>query len=215
VDERTMVELAVVDLNSATGVAAAVVLVVTPQGNTSGVLVDRDGHILTNWHTVHDYDAVVVMFKQAGGSLPAYDSLVRARVVAHSKFADLALLKAESIPAAIEPVTIAAKVEAQSGAPIHAIGHAGGRDSNRQWQHGVANLNRVRRGSSWYSTQRVLHRADVIRATMNLVQDFAGAPLFNNQLELIGLGAMVREEKGEIVGISASTIRVFLAGSSG
>ena len=59
-----------------------------------------------------------------------------------------------------------------------------------------------------------MHRADVIRAEMDLAHDVTGAPLFNDQLELIGLGAMVRADKGEIVDVSAATIQAFLKGSS-
>ena len=210
---RAATQAAVVDLNSASGVASAVVLVVTPQGSTSGVLVDRSGHILTNWNTVHDFDRVVVMFKQSGSSGPARDKLMSARVVAHSKYADLALLKIESVPAGYAPVSLVAKVDAQRGALIHAIGHSGGRASAGQWRHDIANMDRIRRGSSWYSTQRVLHRADVIRAVMDPVRNIAGAPLFNNQLQLIGLGTLVRADKGEVLGVSAATIRAFLTGS--
>jgi hypothetical protein len=42
-------------------------------------------------------------------------------------------------------------------------------------------------------------------------QDVAGVPLFNNALELVGLGAMSRGDKGELIGISAGTLRTFLA----
>ncbi|MFT5174943.1 MAG: hypothetical protein ACI8W7_003132, partial [Gammaproteobacteria bacterium] len=206
-------QLAVVDLNSSSGIAAAVVLVVTGRGSTSGVLVDLTGHILTNWHTIHDYDEVVVMFKQAGASTPARENLMRARVVAHSKYADLALLKVESVPVGLTPAVLVEKVATPGGAPIHAIGHAGGRASSGQWQHDIAKMGRVRFGSSWYSTKRVLHRGDVIRAEMTPGRDVSGAPLFNNQLQLIGLGVVVRTDKGEITGVSARTIRTFLVGA--
>ena len=206
-------QLAVVDLNSNSGIAAAVVLVVTGSGSTSGVLVDHTGHILTNWHTVHDYDEVIVMFKQAGASIPALENRMRARVVAHSKYADLALLKVESVPEGLTPAVLVDKVVTTGGAPIHAIGHAGCRASTGQWQHDIAKMDRVRLGSSWYSTKRVLHRGDVIRSEMTPGRDVSGAALFNNQLQLIGLGAVVRTDKGEITGVAARTIRTFLAGA--
>ncbi|MFT5448416.1 MAG: hypothetical protein ACI9DC_003600 [Gammaproteobacteria bacterium] len=211
---KAVTALASVDVNSDGGVASSVVLVITPSGSTSGVLIDRNGHVLTNWHSVNMLDEVVVMFKQSQGSKPRRNDPARARVVAHSKFANLALLKVESVPAGLVPARVIAEVEMERGAPIHAIGHGGGRGGDGQWRHDIASLDRVRRSSSWYSAQRVLHRADVIRAEMDPVQDVTGAPLFNNQLELIGLGAMVRADKGEIVGVSAATIRAFLGGSS-
>ncbi len=201
--------LAEVDLASNRGAAGAVVMVVSPEGATGGVLVDDTGHVLTNWHSVQGYDAVVVVFKAAGGNGPAAGTGARARVVAHSKFADLALLRVEEPPAGIAAPALVAQVEVDSGAPIHAIGP--GEDG--RWRHTVATVDRIRRNSSWYSSRRVLHRADVVRAEMTAARELVGAPLFNNRLELVGLGAMVRSDKGELIGVTAGTIRAFLAGS--
>lgn len=61
-------QLAQVDLSSNSGAAGAVVMVVSPEGATSGVLVDSLGHVLTNWHSVRGYDALLVVFKQSGGT---------------------------------------------------------------------------------------------------------------------------------------------------
>jgi S1-C subfamily serine protease len=199
--------LAPVDLSSNAGAAAAVVMVVTPEGATSGVLVNERGHVLTNWHSVRAYDAVLVLFKQADGTGPAVATRSLARLVAHSKFADLALLQVDSLPSGIAPPVLVSRVEVDAGAPLHAIGPG----DDGQWRHSVATVDRIRRNSSWYSTRRVLHRADVVRAEMADPQDVAGVPLFNNALELVGLGAMSRGDKGELIGISAGTLRSFLA----
>jgi S1-C subfamily serine protease len=198
--------LARVDLSSNDGPAGAVVRVVTPTGAGSGVVLDRDGHLLTNWHVVRGVDRMMVYFKRVGSADAAHATRSQARILAHSKFSDLALLKVETLPPGLTPPAIAAEIEIRAGAPIHAIGHTG----DGRWQHLVATAERVRPNSSWYSTDRVLHRADVIRAALSGASDLSGAPLFNDRLELIGLGAMMRDDKGELVGVSADTIRAFL-----
>jgi hypothetical protein len=134
---RTVTALASVDVNSDRGVASSVVLVIMSK-----------------------FDEVVVMFKQRQGSRPRRNDAVRARVVAHSKFADLALLKVETVPAGLAPAVVVADVEMESGSPIHAIGHATGRGGDGQWRHDIASVDRVRRSSSWYSAQRVLAHWD-------------------------------------------------------
>lgn len=209
--EQSAARLAQVDLSGNAGAAAAVVMVVTPEGATSGVLVNERGHVLTNWHSVRAYDAVQVLFKQAGGTGPAAATRSRARLVAHSKFSDLALLQVDSLPAGIAPPVLVSRVEVDGGAPLHAIGPG----ADGHWRHSVATLDRIRRNSSWYSTRRVLHRADVVRAEMADPLDVAGVPLFNDALELVGLGAMSRNDKGELIGISAGTLRAFLAAAGG
>jgi S1-C subfamily serine protease len=199
--------LAQVDLTSNSGAAGAVVMIVSPEGATAGVLVDGLGHVLTNWHSVRSYDVLLVVFKQAGSTGPATATRSPARVVGHSKFSDLALLKVDALPSGIAAPVLVSKVEVDSGSPIHAISPG----DDGQWHHSVATVDRIRRNSSWYSARRVLHRADVIRAQMTDPRDVAGAPLFNNKLELVGLGAMVRTDKGELIGVSAGTLRAFLA----
>jgi len=78
------------------------------------------------------------------------------------------------------------------------------------WEHRVATVERLRPDSSWYSQQRVLHRGDVIRAEVAAPGGLDGAPLFDAEMRLVGLSAMVRSNKGELIGVSADTIRAFL-----
>jgi hypothetical protein len=201
---QALARLVDVDLEAVDGPAAAVVLVVTPDGSSSGVVLDAEGHLLTNWRGVRGYDVVVVYFKSRGGPGPV--GATRARVLGHSKFADLALLRAEAPPPLEGIPPIVAGVEMEQGALVHAIGHG----AEPTWQHVMVTVDRVRPDSSWYSLERVLHRGDVLRCRLTGSTDLSGAPLFNDRLELVGLAAVVRADKQELIGVSADTIRAFL-----
>jgi S1-C subfamily serine protease len=204
VTERAVERLAQLDLEGAEGPAAAVVLVVTPQGMSSGVLLDAEGHLLTSWHGVRGHDVVVVYFKSGSGPRPG--RATRARVLGHSKFSDLALLRTEDAPPVVAIPPLPAEVRVQEGARVHAIGHGAGAG----WQHELVTVERVRPGSSWYSQGRVLHHGDVIRGSLPQAAELSGALLFSDRMELLGLAATVRSDKQELIGVSSDTIRAFL-----
>jgi hypothetical protein len=204
VTERAVEGVARVDLERAEGPAAAVVLIVTPVGTSPGVLLDAEGHLLSSWHGVRGHDVVVVYFKSGSG--PGPGRATRARVLGHSKFSDLALLRTEGVPPTVAIPPPLAEGGVEEGARIHAIGH----DAGPSWRHVVVTVERVRPGSSWYSRGRVLHRGDVIRGSLPQAAELSGALLFSNRMELLGLAATVRNDKQELVGVSADTIRAFL-----
>lgn len=66
------------------------------------------------------------------------------------------------MPPDIAPPVLVARVDVEAGSPLRAVTP----DSDGQWRHVVATADRIRRNSSWYSSRRVLHRADVIRTEM-------------------------------------------------
>ena len=59
-------------------------------GNGSGVVIDKDGHILTNYHVIAGADEVMVTFKNT--------QKYPAKVVGRDRLSDLALLKIEANP---------------------------------------------------------------------------------------------------------------------
>ena len=69
---------------------------VSSGGLGSGFLISSDGQIVTAAHVVQVADEVSVRFVTG--------DVVRAKVVASARNADVALIKAESVPAGIEPV---------------------------------------------------------------------------------------------------------------
>jgi len=191
---------------AADGVASSVVLVVTPSGAGSGVVVDAAGHVLTNWHLVRDYPAVSVLFKSAASARPALERSYVARVVKLNRSADLALLSIEDPPAALRPMPIAKGGDPRRSEVLHALGH----QRSDAWSDLRGVVLQSRPDSSWFSGGSVLHRGDVIRVRVEQSAVIPGVPLLDGRMELVGLGAYVDLPKHELVAVSARTIRAFL-----
>lgn len=129
-----------------------------------------------------------------------------ARVIRLSKTSDLALLRVDDPPAGITPVPIAKTNEIRNGDVVHAVGHP----SNGVRAYTPGKIDQVKPGSSWYAGHDLLHRGTVITAELPDDPGGAGAPLFNNRLELVGIGTMPRHIRGLLTGVSVETMRRFL-----
>jgi len=206
VSEAPLEPVAKVDLSAGDNAAMAVVLVSTPLGAGAGALLDGQGHVLTLWHLVQGYADVTVVFKALDGNEADSDRAYRARVVKVNRFSDLALLQLDQRPSEAVSVRLTGKQAAPIGGVVHAIGQ--GPDGS--WRHILGKVSRVRVGSSWYSGQRILHRGTVLRAKVLDDPGSAGAPLFNNRMELIGISAEGRARDGRLRAVSIDTIRRFL-----
>jgi S1-C subfamily serine protease len=195
-----------VDVNADDNVASAIVLVVTPTGTGTGVLLDNAGHVLANWHVVTGYPTVSVSFKTPDEGVPSAERTHRARVVRLNKSADLALLRIDDVPVDVTPVRFADVNQIRAGDVLHAIGHP----ADGSWSHTLGKISKVKPGSSWYAGRHLLHRGTVIQAKVLDDPGSAGAPLFNNRLELVGISAMRKTKQGVLIGVSVETIERFL-----
>lgn len=195
-----------IDVTAADNVSSSIVLVVTPTGTGSGVLLDDTGHVLANWHVVSGYSTVSVSFKSPNLDMPSMERTFSARVVRLNKTADLALLRVDSPPEDVFPVRFADAAGIKTGDVLHAIGHP----ASGAWTHTLGKIDDVKPESSWYAGRNLLHRGTVIQAKVLDDPGSAGAPLFNNRLELVGISAVARSKKGVLTGVSVETIRRFL-----
>jgi S1-C subfamily serine protease len=195
-----------IDVNANDNVASAIVLVVTPTGTGTGVLLDNAGHVLANWHVVTGYPTVSVSFKTPDQGVPSAERTRRARVIRLNKSADLALLQIDDVPVDVTPVHFADVNQIRVGNVLHAIGHP----ADGSWSHTLGKISKVKPGSSWYAGRHLLHRGTVIQAKVLDDPGSAGAPLFNNRLELVGISAMRKTKQGVLIGVSVETIRRFL-----
>lgn len=195
-----------IDVTADDNVSSSIVLVVTPTGTGSGVLLDDAGHVLVNWHVVTGYPTVSVSFKAASSGFPSSELTFSARVVRLNKTADLALLRIDDPPDDLVPVRFADASQIHSGDVLHAIGHP----ASGAWTHTLGKISSIKPESSWYAGRNLLHRGTVLQAKVLDDPGSAGAPLFNNRLELVGINALSRTKKGVLTGVSVETIRLFL-----
>lgn len=88
--------------------------------------------------------------------------------------------------------------------------HAAGRPDSGDWAYTFGKIEQGKPGWWWYAGHNLLHRGTVIVAELPDDAGGAGAPLFNNRLELVGIGAMSRSIRRVLTGVSVETIKEFL-----
>ena len=146
-------------------------------GQGSGFLVDTEGHILTNYHVVHDASTVQVV-------LPNGETL-DAKVAGRSPADDVALLKVDAEDVAgIEPLPLADSSAIKAGQMVIAVGSPFGLD-NSVTVGVISGVERSRPG--------VLSRpiTGMIQTDASLNPGNSGGPLLNSQGEVIGINTSI------------------------
>src|SRR3990172_9552627 len=91
-----------------------------PQGLGSGIILDTDGHILTNYHVVNGAGSVTVTFSD--------ETTVKADVVGKDPGNDVALIKVESGLSELKPAKLGDSSAIKVGSIVAAIGNPFGLD---------------------------------------------------------------------------------------
>ncbi len=91
-----------------------------PQGVGTGIVIDDQGHILTNFHVIQDAESVVITSRDG--------RVWEAQVVGEAPDRDLALLRVDD-PEGLEPIPLGRSSELEVGDPVIAIGNALGIDA--------------------------------------------------------------------------------------
>ena len=115
--------IASIDVLDDSSVAAGVVLLVTPTSTGSAVIIDRQGHVLANWHVVEGYSRVTLLLKEPSGNGVSYQGVYSAEVLKVSRFADLALLKINEPPDDLHVIPLAAHGDLDKGDIVHSVSH--------------------------------------------------------------------------------------------
>lgn len=146
------------------------------QVSGSGVIISREGYVITNNHVVEDARDVSIIL--AGGSrLPA-------EIVGTDKFADLAVLKVEEgqVPAA---ATFGNSENLSPGETVIAIGSPLGKFKNTVTVGVVSAMDRSLRVSENYQLE------GLIQTDASINQGNSGGPLINLAGEVIGINTLI------------------------
>ncbi|WP_299461492.1 trypsin-like peptidase domain-containing protein [uncultured Gimesia sp.] len=156
------------------------------EGAGSGAIIDKAGHILTNYHVVEDAQHVnVTLFN--GKSYPA--TLVGADLIN-----DIAVIKIEEDPAILQPVTMADSSKLKVGQKVFAIGNPFGLE--RTMTCGIiSSLNR----SLKLRGNRTIKSIIQIDAAVN--PGNSGGPLLNSHGQLIGINTAIASNTGQSSGV--------------
>jgi len=152
----------------------------------SGVVLDDEGHVLTNNHVVEGGEEIRVSFESEGQMYPA-------EVVGTEPNSDLALLKVEAPAAQLHPLALGDSSKVEVGDPVVAIGNPF--DLQRTVTSGIVS-----------ALQREITAPDGV-AIKNVIQTDAainpgnsGGPLINVRGEVIGINSAIASPTGTSVG---------------
>lgn len=163
-----------------------------PLGTGSGFLYDSEGHIVTNNHVVTDGDNFEVVYADGSRSTAA--------VVGTDVDSDLAVIKAESVPANVAPVVLGDSSAVQVGEFVAAIGNPF--DETGSMSVGIVSglgrtllSQRVTENGGRYSLPQVIQTDAAINPGNS------GGPLLNMKGEVIGVNSAILTETGVNSGV--------------
>lgn len=158
------------------------------QAAGSGLIVDLQGHIVTNHHVIAKASKVVVQL--------ASGRVVRAQVVARDAASDLAVLRIEVPPTELTVARFANSDTLQVGQIALVIGHPFGLDTSLTVGH-ISGLGREIPSGDKYRPKI----KGVIQTDAALNPGDSGSPLVNRHGEVIGLNASILSTSGGSQGV--------------
>jgi len=153
---------------------------VPQQGQGSGFVLDKAGHVLTNYHVVEGANrGVEVMLSNK--------RRYAAKVVGTDRVHDLALLQIDAPN--LEPVTLADSSQLNVGQKVYAIGNPFGLSGTMT--RGIISSIRSIRGSEGAPIE------DAIQTDAAINPGNSGGPLLNSRGEVIGINTMIASNGAE------------------
>jgi S1-C subfamily serine protease len=189
--------------------SSSVVLVLAGKDSVgSGVLISRDGQVLTNWHVVGNDPKAVVVLKPKDSAELRKDLAFSAVVEKIDQVADLALLRITNPPQSLSFVSLGAASSLNVGQDVHAIGHPQG----EVWTYTRGIISQIRANYEWKTEESITHRANIIQTQTPINPGNSGGPLLDDGATLIGINSF-RHRSGEGLNyaVSVDTINEFLS----
>ena len=146
---------------------------VPEEGQGSGFILDKAGHVLTNFHVIADANRIVVKLSDK------HD--YTATIVGSDRVHDLALLQIKAPN--LVPVTLADSSDLVVGQKVYAIGNPFG--LNGTMTRGIISSIRSIRGSEGAPIE------DAIQTDAAINPGNSGGPLLNSRGEVIGINTMI------------------------
>lgn len=147
----------------------------------SGFVIDKAGHIITNYHVIDGADSIEVSFSSK-------DTL-KARVVGSDPSTDLAVLQVDTSARALTPLSLGDSDEVQVGDDVVAIGNPFGLD--RTATAGIVSaLQRDVTAPNGYTIDHVIQTDAQINAGNS------GGPLLSAHGEVIGVNSAIATAQG-------------------
>ena len=189
--------------------ASAVVFVLAGKDSVgSGVIISRDGRVLTNWHVVGDDPKPVVVLKPKDSAELKKELAFLATVIKVDEVADLALLKIVNPPPTLSFLPLGAASSLNVGQDVHAIGHPQG----EVWTYTRGIISQIRANYEWKTEEGITHRANIIQTQTPINPGNSGGPLLDENARVVGINSF-RHRSGEGLNyaVSVDAINEFLS----
>ncbi|GAB4575544.1 MAG: trypsin-like peptidase domain-containing protein [Anaerolineae bacterium] len=166
---------------------------VNQSGSGSGFIYDRAGHIVTNSHVVRDAEEILVTFRDG--------YVTEARLIGVDDFSDLAVIRVDTDPARLLPVTLGNSESLYVGQRVIAIGNPFGLESSMTT--GVISA----LGRTLPSAQLVnpdnepFNNPAIIQVDATINPGNSGGPLLDSAGTVIGVNTAIRTETGQFQGV--------------
>ena len=154
------------------------------EGLGTGIILDRDGHILTNNHVIDGAEQITVKLWDG--------TIVPARVVGSDRGNDLAVVRAEVDPALLVPARLGDSDAVRPGDPVFAIG------SPFAFEFTITSgiVSAVDRDSFGDGGRPI---RGIIQTDAAINPGNSGGPLFTHDGEVIGINTAIRNPTGQRV----------------
>jgi S1-C subfamily serine protease len=157
------------------------------EGAGSGAVLDRQGHVITNYHVIDGAQQITVTLSS--------NSTYPAKLVGGDKEYDIAVLKIDAPPAELFPITMGASDNLRVGQRVFAMGNPFGWEGTMTTGI-ISSLNRDLPSRVEGRTMKALIQTD---APMN--PGNSGGPLLDSHGRMIGMCVAIATRTGANVGI--------------
>ncbi len=163
-----------------------------PQGTASGFVWDADGHVVTNYHVIHESSRLEVTLSN--------HSTLEAKVVGFEIEKDIAVVNIDAPGTTLHPITIGTSADLKVGQKVFAIGNPFGLDQTLT-SGIISGLGREI--PSRFEEERRGRRpiTDLIQTDAAINQGNSGGPLLDSAGRLIGMNTFIVSPSGASAGV--------------
>jgi S1-C subfamily serine protease len=177
----------VVNISTVTVVANSLIFGVVPgEGNGSGSILDKQGHILTNNHVVNDARQIQVTLWN--------EEQYEAELVGADPINDIAVLKIKAPPEQLHPMTLGDSDQLKVGLRVFALGNPFG--LFRTMSEGI--ISSLNRSLAVHENWEI---KSIIQIDANINPGNSGGPLLDSQGRLIGMNTAIASKVQQSAGI--------------
>ncbi len=156
------------------------------QGLGSGVLISKDGKVMTAAHVVQTADEIKVQFQN--------EETVPAKVLTSDPAADVALLQLERVPTGATAANLGDSDEAEVGDEIFVVGAPVGMGHTLT----VGHISARRKPNTMFGG---MSRAEFFQTDEAINQGNSGGPMFNRAGEVVGIVSHIISKSGGFEGL--------------